>query len=426
LHANDTGSIALPENVTVAIGIKLCSRACCAASNCKAWVTGPKDGTGPDGGKPWCFLKSEGAVGSKRWVLKNWLAAYGIAPNNLTGSARLTALRDTTLKKSELFSGDLPPSKKRSVLTGEVWDGLVQMDSNYWLVRPMQDSAAKTNDGIAVAAKLPLQHLKTDDTGPMLPSGKHNDQPPPLPVRRTYHLRHGITLTAGMPVLVTSAQAPQIVSTGFGSLGMIGPPGAERVFARATFSPCGMNGGARQCNSSSRFFTSSASTVGGGGESWVEVEYGLGEAPTPTLGGCAPGRAITSSNGTRAVCSGGWLWNGEAEGDRGGVGPAANQNRSSGGFNVGAQFIIREDRVTMSGLFRTNYTFPKGRRFATNDTGYCSDPSNPGSCFLTTGEPLPVCHWSPPALVSVLTTCAARHDGCCSLILQGPIPRFCT
>jgi pectinesterase len=79
LHGNDTGSLALPLNVTTAEAIGRCSKACCVASSCFAWVTGP--GEGRNAGKPWCWLKSEAAVHSERWALNNSLAAFGIAPS---------------------------------------------------------------------------------------------------------------------------------------------------------------------------------------------------------------------------------------------------------------------------------------------------------------------------------------------------------
>lgn len=80
LHGNDTGALALPQNVSTAEGVARCIKACCLASDCFAWVTGPDDGNGPNAGKPWCWLKSEAAVHSKRWALNSSLAAYGITP----------------------------------------------------------------------------------------------------------------------------------------------------------------------------------------------------------------------------------------------------------------------------------------------------------------------------------------------------------
>lgn len=149
LHGNDTGAIALPANVTTADGIALCIQACCAVSNCWAWVTGPADGNGRNFkiGDPRCFLKSRNAVASKRWVMNSscgyrncQLAAYGIAPPALppppphTGRALLTAIRTTTLKKTELFSGSLPADEKLAVKKGAIWHGVAQMDAQYWLV----------------------------------------------------------------------------------------------------------------------------------------------------------------------------------------------------------------------------------------------------------------------------------------------------
>ena len=68
------------------------------------------------------------------------------------GGAFLTALRDTTLKKSELFSGELPPAEKHAVERDAVWHGIAQMDAEYWLVRPVGDWRTR---GIL---------LKSDDT----------------------------------------------------------------------------------------------------------------------------------------------------------------------------------------------------------------------------------------------------------------------
>ena len=78
LHGNDTGSLALLHNVTTGEAIERCSEACCVASSCFAWVTGP--GEGQNVGKPWCWMKSEAAVHSERWALNSSLAAFGIAP----------------------------------------------------------------------------------------------------------------------------------------------------------------------------------------------------------------------------------------------------------------------------------------------------------------------------------------------------------
>jgi hypothetical protein len=46
----------------------------------------------------------------------------------------LTAIRATTLKKSEVFSGELPPDEKLAVKKGAVWRGIAQIDEQYWLV----------------------------------------------------------------------------------------------------------------------------------------------------------------------------------------------------------------------------------------------------------------------------------------------------
>eukprot|EP01043_Picozoa_sp_COSAG02_P032432 COSAG02_NODE_2167_length_9609_cov_18.589485_3_plen_312_part_00 len=149
LHGNDTGAIALPTNVTTDDGIARCIQACCADSNCWAWVTGPADGSGRNFkiGDPRCFLKSHNAVASKRWAMNSscgyrncQLAAYGIAPapppspSPHSGRALLTAIRETTLKKSEVFSGMLPADEKLAVKKGAVWRGIAQIDEQYWLV----------------------------------------------------------------------------------------------------------------------------------------------------------------------------------------------------------------------------------------------------------------------------------------------------
>jgi hypothetical protein len=155
LHANDTGAISLPSNVSFADAIAKCMRACCSASNCFAWVTGPADSNGPHWkvGDPRCFLKSEAAVRSQRWpMLNNSLAAYGIAPASppppqpAGHGAVLTALRATELKKSELFSGNLPPALKKSVKKGAVWSGVEQIDEQYWLVRPLHDATTQQDE----------------------------------------------------------------------------------------------------------------------------------------------------------------------------------------------------------------------------------------------------------------------------------------
>lgn len=80
-----------------------------------------------------CYLKNEGAVGFKRWLMNTTsLAAYGVAPP-AGGRATLTALRDTVLKKSELSSGYLPATQLLPVKKGAVWGGIAQM-GDYWLV----------------------------------------------------------------------------------------------------------------------------------------------------------------------------------------------------------------------------------------------------------------------------------------------------
>ena len=163
LHGNDTGAIPLPGNVTTADAIALCIQACCAASDCWAWVTGPADGNGSNFkvGDPRCFLKSRAAVTSKRWAMNSscgyrncQLGAYGIAPTSPSppphsGTAVLTAIRDTTLKKSELFSGELPENEKLAVKNGAVWHGIAQMDEQYWLVTKMALSTSTGNMHVA-------------------------------------------------------------------------------------------------------------------------------------------------------------------------------------------------------------------------------------------------------------------------------------
>ena len=173
LHGNDTGAIALPTNVTTADAIARCIQACCAASNCWAWVTGPADGNGSNWriGDPRCFLKSRAAVASKRWVMNSscgyrncQLGAYGIAPTvpppsrPHAASATLIALRATTLKKSELFSGKLPSSEKLAVKKGAVWHGIEQIDEQYWLVvkRPPVKRPVKRPREISVDSYIPM------------------------------------------------------------------------------------------------------------------------------------------------------------------------------------------------------------------------------------------------------------------------------
>eukprot|EP00035_Acanthoeca_spectabilis_P033268 m.22716 g.22716 ORF g.22716 m.22716 type:complete len:852 (+) comp5851_c0_seq1:51-2606(+) len=143
LHGNDTGSVTPPsKNMSSSDLMAFCIQSCCnAGPTCAAWVTGPADSNGPtwNYGDPRCFLKSEKAVLSQRWPMLNYTyTAYGIAPPSsptpYPGSATLTALRDTVLKKSELFSGNLPPSQLKAVHKGAIWIGTEQIDDNYWLV----------------------------------------------------------------------------------------------------------------------------------------------------------------------------------------------------------------------------------------------------------------------------------------------------
>lgn len=84
------------------------------------------------------------ALAAKEWLASvgngkdpdNWKVHTGAAPPGSKGTqTTLTALRDTTLKKSEIFSGKLAPAEKLQVEKGAVWEGVQQMNGEYWLVR---------------------------------------------------------------------------------------------------------------------------------------------------------------------------------------------------------------------------------------------------------------------------------------------------
>ena len=158
LHSNDTGAATPPrKNMSAADLVDFCIGVCCRSPVCYAWVTGPADGKGPTWkvGDQRCYLKNKAAVSSKRWPMANVsYAAFGIAPGSPepplgpppgpppgpsppppAGTAILVALRDTTLKKSELDSRDLPHNETLPVKKGAVWHGVGQLGSQYWLVR---------------------------------------------------------------------------------------------------------------------------------------------------------------------------------------------------------------------------------------------------------------------------------------------------
>jgi hypothetical protein len=84
------------------------------------------------------------ALAAKEWLASvgngkdpdNWKVHTGAAPSGIRGTqTKLTALRDTTLKKSEIFSGNLPSVEKLQVEKGAVWEGVQQMKNEYWLVQ---------------------------------------------------------------------------------------------------------------------------------------------------------------------------------------------------------------------------------------------------------------------------------------------------
>jgi len=63
-------------------------------------------------------------------------AAFGIVPGSPpppppAGSALLVALHDTTLKKSELYSRELPHNETLPVKKGAVWHGVEQLGGQY-------------------------------------------------------------------------------------------------------------------------------------------------------------------------------------------------------------------------------------------------------------------------------------------------------
>lgn len=79
-----------------------------------------------------CFTGHCPAITPNQWLLLkgHWKVGPGLL------SATVTAQPGTVLKKSELISGELPPSLKRNVTHGTVehfTKPLVAVDDAYWL-----------------------------------------------------------------------------------------------------------------------------------------------------------------------------------------------------------------------------------------------------------------------------------------------------